>query len=84
MNALNKDGYSMRNESSSLSKVPRSAVQNTLHQLPFFFAYFSKMVWDRTGHSHANKTISGFCSCCCSTAKTEPSCCMQKSSLQES
>lgn len=81
MNAFNKDGYSMRNESSRISKVPCSAVQNTLHQLPFFLLILAK--WSGTEQVTPTKAFLGF-SCCCSAAKTEHSSCMQKTSLQES
>lgn len=58
MNAFNVDGYSMRNESSSLSKVPRSAVQNTLHQLPFFLLILAK--WSGTEEVTLTKIFLGF------------------------
>lgn len=58
MNVFNKDGYSMRNESSSLSKVPHSAVQNTLHQLPFFLLILAK--WSGTEQVTQMKLFLGF------------------------
>lgn len=58
MNAFNVNGYSMRNESSSLSKVPGSAVKNALHQLPFFLLILAK--WSRTEQVTPKKLFLGF------------------------
>lgn len=58
MNAFNEDSYSTRNESSSLSKVPHSAVQNTLHQLPFFLLILAK--WSGTEQVTLSKLFLGF------------------------
>lgn len=45
--------YSMRNETSGLSKVPRSAVQTPLHQLPYFLLILAKR--SGTEQSHQQK-----------------------------
>lgn len=58
MNAFNEDSYSTRNESSSLSKVPHAAVQNTLHQLPFFLLILAK--WFGTEQVTLSKLFLGF------------------------
>lgn len=51
-------GYSMRNESSSLSKVPCSAVQNPLHQLPYFLLILAR--WSGTEQVTLAKAFLGF------------------------
>lgn len=48
----------MRNESSGLSEVPRSAAQNPLHHSPHFLLIFAK--WSETERVTLAKAFLGF------------------------